>query len=134
MTEPIILAAGLTGVTAAGVAQATGVADPWWVAAIVIPLGAFAAWLVRWILQKQDERDKTMAAIQAAREQREDKRAEHVELQTQAMQECVTELRLLRDGQEHQARAIERLETTNTRLADSVTVLVKKGDSQRGGK
>lgn len=97
--DPIFPAVGVTGLLAATAAEATGLADPWWIAAIVIPLAGFAGWLVKWILQRQDAREAVIMAQQNAREAREDKRAEQVDLQTRAIELCVTELRELRNGQ-----------------------------------
>lgn len=102
-------AAGVTGLAAVVLAETTGVADPWWIAAIVVPLAGFAAWLVRWILQRQERREADLQKIAEAREAREDKRAEQLELQTRALQQCVVEMRALRDGQMQHAQALEAL-------------------------
>lgn len=97
--DPVFPAVGITGLIAATAAEATGLADPWWIAAIVVPLAGFAGWLVRWILQRQDAREAVLLAQQNAREAREDKRAEQVDLQTRAIELCVTELREMRGNQ-----------------------------------
>lgn len=87
-------------------AEAVNTAEPWWIAAIVVPLALFSGWLVRWNLTKQDEREKVIAARESKREEREEKRAEHVEMQTKAMQECVVELRGLNQQQKLHAIAL----------------------------
>ena len=113
MTAASIVSA-VTGTSLVGfvLTQAAG-AEPWWIAAVVVPLAGFSAWLVRWILQKQDERDKATAERDKAtadretrREAREEKRAEHAELQTRALQECVAELRTLNEQQEAHGKAL----------------------------
>lgn len=96
--------------------------SPWWIAAIVVPLAGFAAWLVRWILEQQRARDAIVNAREEKREVREEKRAEQAEVQTRAMQECVAELRELNAAQaaarsaidEIPARVIARLEQRKT--------------------
>lgn len=102
-------AAGVTGAVAVAAAEATGLADPWWVAVIVVPLAGFTAWIVKWILQRQDRREDELLKQTQVREAREDRRAEQVELQTRAMQELVVELRAIRDGQMQHAAALEAL-------------------------
>lgn len=93
---------------AAIVPVVNGVGDsPWWIAAIVVPLAGFAAWLVRWILEQQKARDAVVAAREEKREVREEKRAEQAETQTRAMQECVAELRSLNAAQASARAAID---------------------------
>ena len=116
--DPVFPAVGITGLIAAAAADATGLADPWWVAAVVVPLAGFAGWLVRWILQRQDSRESTLLAQQNAREAREDKRAEHVELQTKAIELCVTELREMRNGQ-------HRIEHDLTTLPERLAAVIR---------
>jgi len=93
MTYPLTLAAILP--LASAVALAEVASEPWWIAAIVIPIAGFAAFLVRYILQKQDERDKAVTAREDRREQREEKRAEQADAQTKALERAVVELGVL---------------------------------------
>lgn len=95
----LVAAVAGTGVGTVLMAEVAAV-EPWWIAAIVVPLAGFSAWLVRWILQKQDLREAAIAEREKARESREESRAVHVGLQTQAMQECVSELRKLNQAQQ----------------------------------
>jgi hypothetical protein len=97
MTAPIVLAA--VGPLLAGLAmwETTAVSEPWWIAAIVVPLAGFSAWLVRWILQKQDDRDKLLLTREQAREVREDKRQEAFVQQVSALDSILSELRELND-------------------------------------
>lgn len=81
--------------------------SPWWIAAIVVPLAGFAAWLVRWILEQQKAHDAVVSAREEKREAREEKRAEQAEVQTRAMQECVAELRALNAAQAATRDAID---------------------------
>lgn len=84
-------------------------ASPWWLAAIVLPLAGFCAYLVHWILAKQEARETQLAARETARETREEKRAEQAEAQTRAMQEMVAELRRMSEQQEAHAQALHEL-------------------------
>lgn len=85
--------------------------SPWWMVAIVLPLAAFCAYLVRWILVKHEEREKALAALDLARESREERRAEQDALQTQALQTVVVELRRISEQQELHMRALEQIRT-----------------------
>ena len=80
--------------------------DPWWIAAIVVPLAGFSLFLVKWILDRQDKLHAENKERDVAREKREDMRAVQVEAQTRAMQECVLELRRLGQSQVDCQRAI----------------------------
>jgi len=106
-TVSAIVAVSCTGGVGFLVQQVTP--EPWWIAVIVVPLAGFSVWLVRWILQQQSERDKADAVREANREKREDKRAENAELQTQALRECVSELKRLHQEQTNQTAAIAAL-------------------------
>lgn len=81
--------------------------NPWWIAAIVVPLAGFAAWLVRYILEQQKAHDAVVAAREEKREEREEKRAEQAEVQTRAMEACVVELRTLNAAQTATRQAID---------------------------
>lgn len=106
MTASTTLLTAVVGTgLAAAVTEAVG-AEPWWIAAIVVPLAGFAAWLVKWILDQQKERDKATATREEKREAREEKRAEQAEMQTRALQECVIELRTLTDQQRQQRETL----------------------------
>lgn len=98
--------------------------SPWWLAAIVLPLAAFCAWLVRWILVKQEEREKVLFERETKREVREERRAEQDSLQTQALQNVVTELRRISEQQEEHARAMDNharaLDAMPARVADQM--------------
>lgn len=83
--------------------------SPWWIAAIVVPLAGFAAWLVRYILEQQRARDAIVSAREEKREAREELRAEQAEVQTRAMEACVAELRTLNTSQLGLAAAIEKI-------------------------
>lgn len=83
--------------------------SPWWLAAIVLPLAGFCAYLVHWILAKQEKRETELAAREVTRETREEKRAEQAEAQTRAMQEMVTELRRMSEQQEAHSQALHEL-------------------------
>lgn len=85
--------------------------SPWWIAAIVLPLAGFAAWLVRYILDAQKTRDAIVNAREERREEREEKRAEQSETQTRAMQECVAELRSLNAAQAAVRSAVDEIPT-----------------------
>lgn len=104
--DPTFPTVGLTGLATVLAADATG-AEPWVVAVIVVPLAAFTAWVIRWIMRRAEEREKATEEAATRRETREERRAEQSELQTRAMQECVAELRLLRDGQQQHSAALE---------------------------
>lgn len=104
-TIPILAAAGAPPIVAFLLAEAAG-SEPWWIAVLVVPLAGFSAWLVRWILQKQDLREADIATREKTREEREEKRAEQAVLQTRALQECVTELRRLNEQQEEHGKAL----------------------------
>lgn len=118
MTNPLPVAVAITGLASALLAQAgtgnTSSTEPWWIAAIVVPLAGFAAWLVKWILDRADARDRALAEREASREKREEGRAEQAQAQTRAMQEAVTELRSLNEA--HRVlpdRIVERLRETD---------------------
>ncbi len=96
------------GAVAAAVAEVAD-AGPWWIAAIVLPLAGFIAWLVRSDRDRQDAREKVIADREAKREEREEKRAAHDEMQTRALQEAVLELRRLSDLSTDHAHAIEQI-------------------------
>lgn len=115
-TSAIVSATTGTGIASAVLAEAAG--QPWWLAAIVVPLAGFAAYLVHWILQKQDQRDKENAAREAKREEREEKRAEQSELQTRALQDCVGELKRMNEVQVDQAKLLEELPARIAELVD----------------
>jgi len=97
MTYPITFAVLSSSLSAVALVEASS--EPWWIAAIVIPIAGFAAFLVRYILQKQDERDKTVNAREDRREAREEKRAEQADAQTRALEKAVVELSVL--GAQH---------------------------------
>lgn len=98
---------GLLGVAALVPVVDTALDSPWWIAAIVVPLAGFAAWLVRYILEQQRARDSVVAAREEKREAREEKRAEQAEVQTRAMEACVVELRTLNAAQTATRQAID---------------------------
>lgn len=105
-TTAIASALGILGVAAVvPVVDATD--SPWWIAAIVVPLAGFAAWLVRYILEEQRARDAVVSAREQKREEREELRAEQAAVQTRAMEACVAELRTLNSSQVAVAAAIE---------------------------
>lgn len=106
-TTAISSALGILGVAALVPFADTATESPWWIAAIVVPLAGFAAWLVKWILEQQRARDSVVAAREDKREAREEKRAEQAEVQTRAMQQCVDELRALSAAQVSARAAIE---------------------------
>lgn len=110
MTTAAVLIVAWSGTSIASVllAEATG-NEPWWIAAIVVPLAGFSAWLVKWVIEKQDARERVTAEREGRREIREEKRAEQAELQTRAMQQCVIELQTLNQQQQEQARALAEL-------------------------
>ena len=109
MTTPAIaFVLSLVGV-AAFVPLADASESPWWIAAIVVPLAGFAAWLVHWILEQQKARDAVVNAREERREAREEKREEQAETQTRAMQECVAELRSLNAAQAAVREAIDEI-------------------------
>lgn len=82
------------------------VSQPWWLAAIVVPLAGFSAWLVKWILDRQDKLHAENKERDANREKREDARAAQAELQTRAMQDCVVQLARIHQTQVDCQRAI----------------------------
>lgn len=104
MTPASSVAAGV-GIAGVLLGDAAGI-EPWWIAALLLPLAGFCGWMVRWILSKQDEREKAIAERENNREKREDRRAEQAELQTIAMRECVAELRELNVQQSQHTQAI----------------------------
>lgn len=105
-TTAIASVLGILGVAAVvPVVDATD--SPWWIAAIVVPLAGFAAWLVRYILEQQKQRDAIVSAREEKREAREELRAEQATVQTRAMQQCVDELRALNAAQVAARQAIE---------------------------
>ena len=108
MTTAAILlsSAGTSAVGVVALEATTGIAEPWWIAVIVLPLAGFTAWLVKWNLDKQDAREKAAVEREDRREQREEKRAEQAVLQTTALQQCVVELRQLNDQQEEHQKAL----------------------------
>lgn len=107
--DPSLPAAGLTGIGAFVLAEATGTGDPLGSLAIAAPIAAFAVWMVRWNFDRQAKREDALLEQQKLREEREDRRAEQVDLQTKALQECVTELRLMRDQLMQQGNAIDKI-------------------------
>ena len=109
MTTAALIVTVTSAASLAGASAMMGeaiAAEPWWMAAVVVPLAGCSAWLVRWILQKQDARDSVTALREQKREEREEKRAEHADLQTRALQECVIELRSLNQQQSEHGKAI----------------------------
>ena len=104
-TSLIIAATSGTSLASLAIAEAAG-AEPWAIAAVVVPLAGFTGWLVRWILQRQDDREKANSDRESRRELREEKRAEQAELQTRAMQQCVIELQELSAQQKDHAKAL----------------------------
>lgn len=110
-----VFSVAATGAAAAVLAEAAG-AEPWYIAAIVLPLAGFVVWLVKWILQQQAERDKAAAARDEKREAREERRAEQGDLQTEALRECVSELRQLNEQQrELPTRVVDLIEQRQRR-------------------
>lgn len=99
IATPVVVAA--IGPILAGAAiwkAETTTAEPWWIVAVVVPLAGFSAWLVRWILQKQDERDKATLLREQAREVREDKRQEAFQTQVGVLSTISRELQIMNDN------------------------------------
>ena len=69
-TTAIASCLGVLGVAALVPVADAALDSPWWIAAIVVPLAAFAAWLVRYILEQQKARDAVVAAREDKREGR----------------------------------------------------------------
>jgi muconolactone delta-isomerase len=92
--------------------EAISQTEPWWIVAVVVPLAGFSAWLVRWILQKQDERDKANMEREKAREVREDKRQESFQQQVGVLSTIARELQLLNDN--HKSLALARADDVSS--------------------
>jgi type VI protein secretion system component VasK len=109
---PILIAAAGPLLTGAVVWEAISQTEPWWIVAVVVPLAGFSAWLVRWILQKQDERDKANMEREKAREVREDKRQESFQQQVGVLSTIARELQLLNDN--HKSLALARADDVSS--------------------
>lgn len=94
--------------------------EPWWFVAIVVPLAGVVALMLRWMMQRQDQILSQQAAREDLvrkeqkeredrREVREDARAQQTELQTQAMQGCLIELRSLGRQHEQMLQSLDEL-------------------------
>lgn len=69
--------------------------EPWWIAVVVVPLAGFSAWLVKWIIDRQDERDKLILQREQNREKREDERHVAFQQQVGVLASIARELQLL---------------------------------------
>ncbi len=124
-TTPILIAA--CGPLVAGVAALQVAENPWWLLAIVAPLAGFSAWLVKWIIDRQDERDKLLLVREQAREKREDDRQEAFVNQVGVLGTVARELQLMNDNHKHLVLARQQdVENIIKRIDDLPALIVKK--------
>ncbi len=120
MISPISIISTLVGIGTAGLSatilsivknvDASDSDWKWLIAAIVVPLGGFSTWLVKWIMHRQDTMHVENRKREEARERREEERATQNALQTTLLHDCVVTLDKINLRLEDHGKKLDRIE------------------------